>query len=165
MTARALPGTQDAIYPFWSPDSREIGFFAAGKLKKINAENGPPQDICDSLSGRGGAWSKDGVIVFTPSSGQPLFRVPASGGVPEPASKLDASLGQKSHRWPFFLPDGKHFIFWARSSRSDPVSMLYIGELGKLDSKPLMKSETMAEYASGRLLFLRDQTLMAQPRS
>jgi Tol biopolymer transport system component len=163
MTARALPGTQDAIYPFWSPDSREIGFFAAGKLKKINADDGPPQDICDSLSGRGGAWSKDGVIVFTPSSGQPLFRVPASGGVPEPASKLDASLGQNSHRWPFFLPDGKHFIFWARSSRSDPVSMLYVGELGKLDAKPLMKSETMAEYASGRLLFLRDQTLMAQP--
>ena len=73
LTARPLAGTDDAIYPFWSPDGREIGFFAAGKLKKINADGGPPQNLCDSVGGRGGAWSKYGLIVFTPSSNQRLF--------------------------------------------------------------------------------------------
>src|ERR1017187_7624502 len=94
LTPQPLPGTDDAIYPFWSPDSWQIGFFAAGKLKKINANGGPPQNICNSVSGRGGTWSKDGIIVFTPSSNQSLFSVPAAGGTPEPASKLDVSNGE-----------------------------------------------------------------------
>jgi serine/threonine protein kinase/Tol biopolymer transport system component len=163
LTARALAGTDDAIYPFWSPDGREIAFFAAGKLKKINADGGPPQDICDSISGRGGAWSKDGVIVFTPGSNQSLFSVSAAGGTPQPASKLDASKAENSHRWPSFLPDGKHFLYWSRSPRGPESTLLYIGELGSLEAKQLMKSETMAVYASGHLLFMRDRTLMAQP--
>jgi serine/threonine protein kinase len=162
MTGRPLPGTDDAMYPFWSPDSREIGFFAAGKLKKINAEGGPPQDICDSFSGRGGSWSKEGVIVFTPSSNNPLLKVSATGGTPEPASKLDPGQGENSHRWPFFLPDGRHFLYWSRSSHIGQSPVLYIGDLGTLQAKVLMKSETMANYASGHLLFMRDQTLMAQ---
>jgi serine/threonine protein kinase len=161
--ARALPGTDDAIYPFWSPDSREIGFFAAGKLKKVNTSGGPPQDICESFSGRGGSWSKDGVIVFTSSSNQPLLRVPAAGGAPEAASKLDAATGENSHRFPFFLPDGKHFIYWSRTSRVGQSPVLYVGELGSLQGKILMKSDSIASYASGHLLFLRGQTLMAQP--
>jgi Tol biopolymer transport system component len=163
LEAQALPGTDDATYPFWSPDGREIGFFAAGKLRKISASGGPPQDICESIGGRGGAWSKDGVIVFTPSSNQALLRVPAAGGTPEPASKLDTAQGENSHRWPYFLPDSKHFLFWSRTSRVGQSSVLYIGELGTLQPKLLMKSETMGTYASGRLLFLRGQTLMAQP--
>src|ERR1700674_3138888 len=163
LTARPLPGTEDAIYPFWSPDSRQIGFFAGGKLKKMNADGGPPQDICDSVSGRGGTWSKDGVIVFTPSSNQNLFSVPAAGGTPEPASKLDVSKGENSHRWPWFLPDGKHFLYWSRTFRAGESPVLYIGELGSLQARLLTKSETMAQYASGHLLFLRGQTLMAQP--
>jgi Tol biopolymer transport system component len=162
LTAQALPGTDDAIYPFWSPDSREIGFFAAGKLKKVNAGGGPPQDICDSFSGRGGTWSKDGVIVFTASSNLPLSRVSAAGGTPEPASKLNTALGENSHRFPFFLPDGKHFVYWSRTSRAGESPVLYVGELGKLQARLLMKSDSIAGYASGRLLFLRGQTLMAQ---
>jgi Tol biopolymer transport system component len=161
--AQALPGTDDAIYPFWSADSREIAFFAAGKLKKIHASGGPPQDICDSFGGRGGSWSKDGVIVFTPSSNQPLMRVPVAGGTPEAASKLDVATGENSHRFPFFLPDGKHFIYWSRTSRVGQSPVLYVGELGSLQGKMLMKSDSMASYASGHLLFLRGQTLMAQP--
>jgi len=113
----AMPGTEDSMYPFWSPDSREIGFFAAGKLKTINANGSPPQTICDVENARGGAWSKEGVIVFTPSATQPLFRVSAAGGTPEPASKMDFAHGENSHRWPSFLPDGKHFLFWARNTR------------------------------------------------
>jgi eukaryotic-like serine/threonine-protein kinase len=163
LTALALPGTEEATYPFWSPDGREIGFFVPGKLKKINAGGGPPQTVCDAVSGRGGAWGQDGVIVFTPSATQPLFRVSAAGGSPEAASKLDPSRSENSHRWPWFLPDGKHFLFWARSSRGSQENQLHVGELGSLQAKALTKSESMAVYASGHLLFMRDQTLMAQP--
>jgi eukaryotic-like serine/threonine-protein kinase len=163
LTAQPLPGTDDAMYPFWSPDSREIGFFTPGKMKKINAVGGPPQTLCDSVSGRGGAWSQEGVIVFSPSTTQALLRVSAAGGTPEPASKLDLAQAENSHRWPSFLPDGKHFLYWSRNSRAGEPSVLYVGELGTLEAKALMKSETMALYASGHLLFLRGQTLMAQP--
>jgi eukaryotic-like serine/threonine-protein kinase len=163
LTAQPLPGTEDATYPFWSPDSREIGFFVPGKLKKINASGGPPQTLCDSISGRGGAWSQAGVIVFTPSSNQALLSVSAEGGIPVPASNLDVSQAENSHRWPAFLPDGKHFLYWSRTSHVGQSPVLYLGELGTLQAKVLMKSETMALYASGHLLFLRDQTLMAQP--
>lgn len=162
LTAQPLPGTDDAMYPFWSPDSREIGFFTPGKMKKINADGGPPQALCDSVGGRGGAWSQEGIIVFSPSTTQALLRVSASGGTPEPASRLDLAQSENSHRWPFFLPDGKHFLYWSRNSRAGEPSVLYVGELGTLESKLLMKSETMAIYASGHLLFLRGQTLMAQ---
>lgn len=161
--AQALPGTDDAIYPFWSPDSREIAFFAAGKLRKINASGGPPQDICESFSGRGGAWSKDGVIVFTSGSNQGLMKVSAAGGTPEAGSKLNAATGENSHRFPYFLPDGKHFIYWSRTSRVGQSPVLYVGELSSLQGKMLMKSDSIASYASGHLLFLRGQTLMAQP--
>jgi Tol biopolymer transport system component len=162
LTAQPLTGTDDAMYPFWSPDSREVAFFAEGKLKRINAGGGPPQSVCDAANGRGGTWSRGGVIVFTSSPTQPLFRVPVAGGTPEPASRLDFSQGENSHRWPSFLPDGKHFLFWARNAHGTQEHLLYVGALGSLQAKPLMKSESMAVYASGHLLFMRDQTLMAQ---
>jgi len=163
LTAQPLAGTEDATYPFWSSDSREVGFFIPGKLKRINAGGGPPQNVCDAVSGRGGTWSQDGTIVFTPSATQPLFWVSAAGGTPEPASKFDPSRAENSHRWPWFLPDGKHFLFWARSSRGSQENQLSVGELGSLQAKTLAKSESMAVYASGHLLFMRDQSLMAQP--
>ena len=162
LTAQPLAGTEDATYPFWSPDGSELGFFAPGKLKKISANGGPSENICDALSGRGATWSPDGTIVFTPSSTQPLFRVSAAGGVPEPASKLDTSRSENSHRWPSFLPDGKHFLFWGRSSRNQE-NTLYVGELGSPQAKILAKTDSMAIYAAGYLLFMRDQNLMAQP--
>ena len=163
LVPQALPGTDDAIYPFWSPDSREIGFFADGKMKKISASGGPPQTICDAANARGGAWSTDGTIVFTPSTQNPLLSVSAAGGTPQPASTLNLPQGENSHRWPFFLPDGKHFLFWSRTSRGPHENMVYLGEVGSLQAKMLMKSDSMAVYASGHLLFLREQTLMAEP--
>jgi eukaryotic-like serine/threonine-protein kinase len=163
LAAHPLTGTDDAMYPFWSADSREVAFFAGSKLKKINASGGPPQTVCDAAVGRGGTWSREGVIVFTPSPAQALLKVSAAGGTPEPASKLDFARGENSHRWPSFLPDGKHFLFWARNAHGTQDHVLYVGELGSVQAKPLMKSETMAVYASGHLLFMRDQTLMAQP--
>jgi len=163
LAAQPLAGTEDAMYPFWSPDSQEIGFFIPGKMKKINAAGGPPQTLCDSIGGRGGAWGKSGVIVFSPSTTQGLSRVSDAGGTPEPASKLDLSQAENSHRWPSFLPDGKHFLYWSRNSRGGQPSQVYVGELGTLQSKVLLKSEAMGVYASGHILFLRGQTLMAQP--
>ncbi|HYA63743.1 MAG TPA: hypothetical protein VED66_11085, partial [Candidatus Sulfotelmatobacter sp.] len=163
LTAKALTGTDDAMYPFWSADSREIGFFADGKLKKISADGGPPQALCDAPSGRGGTWNKDGIIVFAAATTQPLSSVPAAGGTPTPASKFNPAQEENSHRWPFFLPDGKHFLFWARSARGAPESIVYLGELGSLAARTVMKNDSTAAYASGHLLFLRDQTLVAQP--
>ncbi len=163
LAATPLSGTNDASYPFWSPDSREVGFFADGKMKKIDANGGPPQVLCDAGIGRGGAWSKNGVIVFSPGPAQGLMRVSAAGGQPEPATKLDVSRGENSHRWPFFLPDGKHFLFWARNSHGIQEHTVYAGTVGSLDAQPLMKGELAALYASGYLLFLRSRTLMAQP--
>jgi eukaryotic-like serine/threonine-protein kinase len=163
LTAHPLVGTEDSSYPFWSPDGHEIGFFAGGQLKKIDASGGPPQALCSAAIGRGGAWSKDGVIVFAPGPSDSLLRVAATGGAAEPATKLEVARGENSHRWPDFLPDGRHFLFWARSSHGAQEHTVYVGSLGSLEAKPLMKSELMALYVPNYLLFLRDQTLMAQP--
>ena len=162
LQAQPLPGTDDGRFPFWSPDGREIGFFADDKLKKIDAGGGPPQTLCNG-SGFGGAWSRDGVIVFSPGAYSELLQVPAAGGTPQPATRLDASRGEHSHRWPYFLPDGKHFLFWARTWQGVEENGLYVGTIGSLEAKPLMKSASMAMYASGYLLYMRDQTLMARP--
>jgi Tol biopolymer transport system component len=151
------------MYPFWSPDGKQIGFFALGKLKKIDAAGGPAQAICDASNGRGGAWNKDGVILFSPSVSSTIFRVRDSGGTPEPASKFDVSRFENSHRWPFFLPDGQHFLFWSRNSMGAGEQTLYVGKLGSLDTTIAMKGVTAGTYGSGYLLLLRDQTLLAQP--
>jgi serine/threonine protein kinase len=163
LTADLRLGTNNASYPFWSPDSREVGFFADGKLKSISLDGWPPQIICDVNNARGGSWSKEGVIVFAPGTGSNLMRVSPGGGTPEPASRLDLPHAENSHRWPYFLPDGSHFLFWARNSRGVQEHTLYVGTLGSLDAKPLMRSELMARYSQGYLLFMRDRTLMAQP--
>ena len=163
LMSKALTGTDDAMYPFWSADSREIGFFADGKLKKISADGGPPQTLCDAPSGRGGTWNKDGMIVFAAATTQPLSFISAAGGTPAPASKFNPSQEENSHRWPSFLPDGKHFLFWARSARGATESVVYFGELGSLQAQVVMKNDSTAVYASDHLLFLRDQTLVAQP--
>ena len=162
-TAQVLNGTDEAMYPFWSFDGRELGFFADGKLKRIHADGGPPQTICDAPNARGGAWAPDGTIIFTPATTSLLMRVSAAGGNPEPASKLDTSRLENSHRWPAFLPDGKHFLFWGRTSKGPHENVLYVGELGTQQAKALMKNDSPAVYASGYLLFMRDQALMAQP--
>jgi len=158
--AQALAGTENAIYPFWSPDNQAIAFFAEGKLKKIDVAGGPTQTLASAIAGRGGAWSKAGVIVYTPSASSGLFRVSAAGGTSEPASKLDPGKAN-SHRWPWFLPDGQHYLYWARSSGEE--SMLMLGTLGSLEGRFLMKTELPAVYVSGYLLTVRGTTLVALP--
>jgi len=162
--ARALPGTEGATFPFWSPDSRSLGFFADGKLKAVDLEGGSTQMVCDAPLGRGGAWGADGVILFSPAPTAPILRVSASGGTPIPITKLDEAL-HTSHRWPFFLPDGKHFLYVALHHDASKAgnNSVYYASLDDRENRSLFRSQTNAVYAGGFLLFGRGDQLMAQP--
>ncbi|HEY3204694.1 MAG TPA: protein kinase [Thermoanaerobaculia bacterium] len=162
LAAQALDGTEDGSYPFWSPDGRFLGFFSHGKLKRIALSGGPPQTLCDASAGRGAAWSRDGVIIFTPTQAEALYRIPAGGGAVTPATTLDSSRQESSHRWPSFLPDGRRFLYWTRSRKAPNIGI----RVGSLDSKEvtsLLAADGMAAYARpGHLLFVRQGALLAQ---
>ena len=111
LEAQPLPATEGTSLPFWSPDSKSIGFFSADKLKRIDITGGPAVTICDAPAGRGGAWSSKGVILFAPGTAGGLQQVSAAGGIPAPATMLDPATKAVSHRWPHFLPDGEHFLY------------------------------------------------------
>jgi eukaryotic-like serine/threonine-protein kinase len=162
--AHLLPDTDNAIFPFWAPDSHSIGFFANGKLKTIELTSTTAQDLCDAQLGRGGAWSSNGVIVFAPSPIAQLFQINANGGAPTPLTKLDPSV-HSSHRWPFFLPDGKHFLYFAMHHNPSKVSnnAIYYASLDGRENRLILHSQTDAIYAAGYLLFGRGDQLMAQP--
>ena len=163
LIAQPLDGTEDATNPFWSPDSRFIGFYAGGaKLKKIEFTGGPTQVLTDVEVRGGGTWNREGVIVFTKNSGEGLYRVSASGGPPAAATTLDESRNEVAHAWPYFLPDGRHFLYLARSLQSEN-SGIYVGTLDSNERKFLLNTDSSAVYAPpGFLLFLRERTLMAQ---
>ena len=116
LSARELPGTDAATFPFWSPDGRSLGFFAAGKLKRIEVAGGLPTVICDVGSGRGGTWNEEGVILFNSVNDGPLLRVSATGGTPVPFTTVDKAQGENSHRWPQFLPGGRRFLYFVRTA-------------------------------------------------
>lgn len=170
VTAQQLSGTEGADFPFWSPDGRYIAFFAAGKLKKIEAAGGPTQILAEEVGEepRGGAWGPDGTILFVPTVVRYLHKVSASGGPVTPVTEPDKSRDQTSHRWPWFLPDGRHFIYFSRSNRQDAEG-LYVGSLDSRETKFLFSTKSRGAYvpaadagAGGYLLFMRDQTLVAQ---
>jgi serine/threonine protein kinase/Tol biopolymer transport system component len=164
LAARPLPGTDDASYPFWSPDSRSIGFFSPSKLKRLDLEQGSVITVSDSVdAARGGAWSRDGVIIFAPKFFTGLFEIPASGGPHRAVTVLD-SLSETTHRFPQFMPDGRHFIYLSANHR-DPegnTSGIYYASLDGGERRRLITSKSNAVYARGFLLFVRDSTLMAQ---
>jgi Tol biopolymer transport system component len=167
VVAQALAGTDGASVPFWSPDSRFVAFLAQNKLKKIDASGGPTVTLCDASSYGTGAWNRDGVILFTPRGGAPLYRVSASGGTPIQVTTLDATFGDTQHWYPFFLPDGRHFLYFALGSKTggdiDPRAV-YVGSLdSKEPAKLLLQGGSNAKYAQGRVMFFRGRTLMAQP--
>jgi Tol biopolymer transport system component len=165
-SAQSLAGTERASYPFWSPDSRFLGFFANGKLKKIEASGGPPQTLADATTGRGGTWNREDVILFAPTTRESIYRVLASGGEPSPVTKLDSAASEFSHRWPLFLPDGRQFLYLAQSSLTgDPEkSSIYASSLDGGERKLLFHANTNVVYAPpGYLLFHRDGTLLARP--
>jgi eukaryotic-like serine/threonine-protein kinase len=161
----SLPGTQGASYPFWSPDGKFIGFFADGKLKKVGVSEGRVQVLCDAPNGRGGAWNRDGVIVFTPAGLGGLFRVPSSGGSPVEMTKPDPTRFESSHRWPVFLPDGKHFLYLAANFTGHlENNAIFLGSLDSQERRSLVSTSANAAYAEpGYLVYLRDKTLVAQP--
>lgn len=160
-----LDATQGAAYPFWSPDGKFIGFFAEGKLKKVDASGGQIQVLCDAPNGRGGTWNREGVIVFTPDGLGGLSSVSSSGGSPVEMTKLDASRLESTHRWPMFLPDGKHFLYLgANFSGQLENNAIFLGSLDSHERRLLVSTSANAAFAEpGYLLYLRDnKTLVAQ---
>src|SRR5438874_1533594 len=130
--ATPVAGTEKGHVPFWSPDGKSIGFFAEGKLKRVEISGGAPITLADAPDGRGGAWNGEGVIIFEPDWRSPLYRVPANGGAATPLTKLDESRSETTHRWPSFLPDGRHFLFLAGSHRvglNSELNAIYVGSL------------------------------------
>ena len=162
LSAHVLEGTDGTTRPFWSPDSRFLGFFAEGKLKKVDVAGGPPQKICDAPTGADGSWSSEGVILFDGVTGDPIQRVNAAGGTPVVEVKPDPLRKETQVAWPEFLPDGHHFIYMASGQK--PEDNLYrLGSLDSKESRPVAPAQTLLTYAApGYLLFVRDRTLVAQ---
>jgi len=180
LTSVPIPGTEGALDPFWSPDSRFVGFFAEGKMKKVSAELGPSpppvQTLVDAPDPRGGAWSHSGFIVFARNIEDGLYRVPVSGGEVTRVTTLDRNRHENSHRWPHFLLDGRHLLYLARSSMPEHQG-IYVGTPGSEDWKLLLRTPLNAVVARaprraspgnlfsagrGYLLFMLEQTLVAQ---
>src|SRR6185503_3669534 len=161
--ARMLSDTNDAIFPFWSPSGDALGFFANGKMRTIELNSTAAQTLCDSQLGRGGAWSRSGVIVFSASPTAPLSQISANGGTPAPMIGLDAL--HSSLRWPTFLPDGRHFLYFAMNHDPSKAAnnAVYYASLDGRENRMLIRSQSNALYAAGFLLFSRGDQLMAQP--
>jgi eukaryotic-like serine/threonine-protein kinase len=163
--AQQLTSTQGATFPFWSPDSLHVGFFAQGRLKTVDLANSAVQNLCDAAPGFGGTWNQDGIIVFSPGITGPLYRILAAGGTSETVTEVPLGSSE-SHHWPLFLPDGKHFLYFA--NWGDPSSAqrngLYVASLDT-DTPKLISSDITGNvlFASGNLLYVRDRTIMAQP--
>jgi Tol biopolymer transport system component len=163
LSAQPLAGTEGTTRPFWSPDSRFLGFMAEGKLKKIEVSGGPAQKICDAPSGADGSWSPEGVILYDGRANDPIYRVPAGGGTPVVAVKPDPARKEATVGWPEFLPDGRHFLYMATGQKAEE-NTYRVGSLDSTESKTLASAQTLVSYAPpGYLLFVRDKTLVAQP--
>lgn len=167
-TAQKLDKTEGANFPFWSPDAQFIAYFSENKLKRVAVSGGPPQTICEvptpaplafGSNGTGGAWNRDGVIVFG-STGTALMRVPAIGGMPVPVTALET--GETRHSWPLFAPDGRHLLYFARN-RDAAKTGIYVQELGSSKRVLVLKNAVRGAWASpGYLLFVRESILFAQ---
>jgi serine/threonine protein kinase len=161
VTAHPLEGTENVEYPFWSPDSRWLGFFAAGKLKKIPAASGPAQVLADGFPvARGGSWQSDDTILFADSLG-PFYRIRSTGGSIAPLPKLDVFRQEGSPRFPYFLPDGRHFLFTLFSGSEDRRG-IYAGALDGGGKKLLDRINSNALYAQGYLLRANGDVLIGQ---
>ncbi|HVT44704.1 MAG TPA: protein kinase [Thermoanaerobaculia bacterium] len=163
--ARPINGTEGAIFPFWSPDSRFIAFFADSKLKKIDVAGGPPLSLAPvGNNPRSGGWNRDGVIIYSASSLSPIHKISASGGASEQITQL--AEGETTHRWATFLPDGKHFLYFVGShaaTKDSETNAVYIGSLEGEKPRLLLHARSNVLYASGYLLYVRDRILLAHP--
>jgi len=159
--AQVLPDTEDATSPFWSPDSRSLGFGARGKLKRIELAGGRPQTLSDATELRGGTWNRAGVILFANNYSGGLFQIPAAGGEPKQVTSLDRARKEALHLYPCFLPDGRHFLY--RVIGTDTSQRVFAGSLDDKEAKQILTDAAPAMYAPpGWLLFVRDGALLAQ---
>jgi Tol biopolymer transport system component len=159
---KELPGTEGATFPFWSPDGTRLAFFANGSLKRYDMATGSAQILAPATNGRGGSWGQDGVILFAPDTGTGLSRVSVDGGKPVAETVLDPHGQEGSHRWPCFLPDGRHYLYMVRGSASGKPG-IYAGTLGS--KKRLFVAEAasaMAYSPPGLLLYIRQKALVAE---
>lgn len=169
LTGRPLPETGGALHPFWSPDGQYLGYFVRNRgLFKIRAEGGPPQLLAPAFDARGGTWSRQGVIVYSPNDRDPLNQIPEGGGTATPVTTLEASREETSHQWPCFLPDGRRFLYLVWSAQAEARGV-YLGSLDRTGpSRRLVSADWGVAYAGrpgggGYLLLLRGTTLLAQP--
>ncbi|MFN2444002.1 MAG: TolB family protein [Vicinamibacterales bacterium] len=161
LSVSELAGTEGGLFPFWSPDSRFVGFFAHGKLTVADLTGGPTRVVCDSPGFYGGSWNDDGVILFAPTHRE-IFRVPASGGAPSQVTTVDAAAHEIQHMWPEFLPDGRRFLYLSNSGPGGQRSVR-LGSLDTKDTRLVLQNASHAAFAPpDRLMFVRDETLVAQ---
>jgi len=163
LVAQPLPGTEGGVRPFWSPDSRFIGFVADGVMKKIDVTGGPPTKICDAPGASDGSWSPEGVILFDGTGADPIYRVAAAGGTKAIAVKPDEAKKETSVGWPEFLPDGKRYLYMLTGEKAED-SAYWAASIDSAEKKKIAPAQSLVTYAPpGYLLFVRDRTLVAQP--
>jgi Tol biopolymer transport system component len=161
LAAKKLEGTDGAAFPFWSADGKFLAFFADGRLKKVAASGGPVTVLADAPNARGGSWNQDNVIIFEPDYRDALWRMNASGGTPVRLTSMETHK-HTTHRWPRFLPDGKHFLFFATNHSGGSEQGIYIGSLDDGSYKHVVDADSDAQYASGYLLYHVQSQLLAQ---
>ena len=157
---RHLDGSEGATYPFWSPDAKYVGFFAGGKLKKMSIEGGAPEVIAKAESGRGGSWGKKNVIIYAPNAAGPLWRINPDGSDARPLTDKLIAEGESSHRWPTFLPDGEHFLFWAGDFDQGPQDQhtgIYLSSLAAKGKDLVTQAKSSCGYGQGHLYYVDDK--------
>ena len=154
--AKLLPGSDNALEPFWSPDSKSIAYGSNGKLKRSDLSGGNAQVLCDAARMVGGSWSKDGTIIFTPDYRSTLVQVSSKGGEPQPVAVNGEEGYIDRHRYPFFLPDGRHFLFYRETKG------VWVGSIDSPEVKQILPDNSGAVYAEGYLIFIRNESLVAQ---
>jgi len=166
MTAISIAGTDGASFPFWSPDERLIGFFADRKLKTIDISSGAVAVIADARRASGGAWGPRGIIIFAPDVNGPLYQIAETGGTPAPITRVLNAEGLQGHRWPAFLPDGRHFLYIevTAETKSGNHSEIYVGSLDSPETSRVMPENVRTvAFALDHLFFVRTGILYAQP--